>query len=396
MIKLKDILLVFGVFATPFIQLSLTIAGELSLSTSIGKYNIFYTDFFALIIIFLQIFVYKKLEYNKIAYLILLGLFISFISCFVNGYDNWFLRFLIGADFYFYGLLLSVVNFKWEQIRIIRAILLMLFYFVCTQMILISTGLVNMDKGVDMEGLIRFGSTAGSSIQSAFLIFILMAILTFLFKKRSILLFSINAIGTLAIMFSLSRGSILSLVFVFVVYGIIHFKKSKKEIILFMIIMVCSLFVLEKQFRFVSIMEERNVMENITSGRNERWKKTFDVYKQSFLLFGAGNAITPSERSFKSVFESERNLTNSPHNVYLSFLVENGILGIVNFIVLLLVLFRNLLKKKVKLSYHFLFFLSLPLIMMNTEIILRNGIVAFFFWFLFFLLRSTTTKTTRV
>ena len=387
---MKDMLLLICVFLTPCIQLALNISSEISLSTFIGGYNFFYTEIFILFIIFGQIFLFKKLKNNKINVLILLGLLISFLSCWVNGYDNWFSRFLIGIDFYFYGLLLSVVDFNQKQLQVIRYPLLLLFYFICAQMILISTGVVNSDRGgVDMDGLVRFGSTAGSSIQSGFLIFILMALLVLLFTKRSIFI-GIYAMGVYAIAFSLSRGPILSVLFVAGLYALIHLKKYRKQIFLFVIITGVSLFVLEKRYHFLTIMDERNSTEDVTSGRNERWMKTVDIYRQSSFLFGAGSAITPSERMSKSEVTTSVDLLSSPHNIYLSFLVENGLLGIFNLIMLLTVLIKMLIKSKIHLSYPFLTFLSIPLIMMNTEIILRNGVVAFFFWFLFYLLKNKT------
>ena len=392
MIRVKDVLLLLCVFATPFIQLSQNISGELSLSTYIGEFNIFYTEFIALIAIFCQLFFLKKIAHKKILGLILLGLFISFISCFVNEHDDWFLRFCIGADFYIYGLLFAIIDFNWNQLRVIRVFLLLLFYFVCFQIILIATGILNLEKGTEMGVLVRFGSTAGSSIQSAFLIYILMAILALLFKKRFILI-SICVLGVLAIAFSLSRGPILSLMFAFGLYVIFYFKKYRKKIIFFVLIIGCFLFVLEERYGFLSIMEERNASEDVTSGRDERWIKTADIYSQSSFLFGAGNAITPSERLSKSEMTIDPNISSSPHNVYLSFLVENGILGMLNFIVLIIVLVRILIKKKIKPSYSFFVFLSLPLIMMNAEIILRNGVVAFFFWLLFYLLQYTTKNS---
>lgn len=384
----RYILFTLAIITTPIAQIWLTWDKELSLSINLMGYSFFYTEIAYLIILFIYIFFTKRLKNNKINNILLLGLFVSFISCLINGRSEWFLRFLIGADFYIFGLLFMVINLNYNHLKIIKPIVLISFYLICAQQILISLGFIQIEaNGTEFDQIIRFGTTAGSSIQTAYLLLIIIAILILLYHNKYIL-FSIHLLGGVSILLSLSRGPIFSLFIVISLFLIVNLKKLKVIIIIIITLSISLvLFFAEQQIGFLSIIEQRVEVEDVTSGRNTRWETTLNVFSNSSFLFGAGNAITPSERGKRSEFNIEKELANSPHNVYLSYLVENGILGFCIFIWLIILLVKSVIKKRTIFSYSLLIFLILPITYMNTEIILRNGLNAFFFWFLFYLLK---------
>jgi O-antigen ligase len=390
--KIKDILFVLSIFLFLILKLSLNSTGELSISTSIGGLSVFYPELLWFPIILYNAFIAKKRFLNPVSILIFSGLIISFLSCLGNQYHNWLLRFFIGIDFYWTGFLFCFIDFSKQQIKIIGLFLLACFLFLCTQNILISTGVVHIsDIAVDYGGIIKFGTTAGSANQTGYVLLLLLAILLLIIKNRMFLIIVIIA-GSISICFTLARGPILSLLAVSCAYGLLKFKKQRGKILFSVLFLLLFIFLLEKRYNFVSIMQQRNEVEDITSGRGERWEKTWEIYRHSSAVFGAGNGITPSSRAIYSDFEREPELVCSPHNVYLSFLVENGIFGIIVLVILLIVMSSNIIKRKGIKNYSSLIFLSCPLIMMNTEIVLRNGQVAFLFWFLYRLLVKQEDK----
>lgn len=393
-IGLKDILFVIALFITPILQMSLNWRREKALSVNILGCNFIFTEIFYFVIILSSILFLYRLKFNKLNFLILGGILISLLSCYSNNYNNWYSRFLVGMDFYICGLLFSLIRFKEKYVRIIKPILLLTFFFVAFQQILVSLGFVHVDSGnvestgAAGESIIRYGTTIGSVNQTGYLLLILMGIFVKILNNKYLIL-GVIVIGSLSILLTLSRGPILSLAIVIVSYLFINFKNKKTKI---GILLLCVFIILlENQFGVLTSIMERNNTPDITSGRDYRWERTLKIYENSSFFLGAGNAITPSEKQLMSEIPVEKEISSSPHNIYLSYLVENGIFGLIIFLSLIIYLLFSLYKKKPKIDFSLLIFTILPITLMNTEIILRNSIVAFFFWFLYTILINQET-----
>lgn len=387
-IKLRDRWFVAALFLTPLLQIGLNWGREKSLSIDILGCNFIVTEFFWFLLVLGAIFLHKR-GFKKITFLICGGLLISFLSCLANGYNNWFSRFLVGSDFYVCGLLFSLITIEDKHFRLIRPVLFFAFCFIALQQIFVSLGFVRVDSGnvisneMSADTIIRYGTSVGSVNQTGYLLFILMGILLKILRNKYYVVLVI-ILGALSIFLTLSRGPILSLSVIAVIYLLLNIKDKRVQV---GVLILYSVFVIaENRIGVISAIAERNETTDITSGREDRWGKSIDIYRKSSFFWGAGNGITPSEKGLMSEISTEREIRCSPHNVYLSYLVENGIFGLILFVSLVIYLLLTIYKKKPKIDYTLLTFVILPVTLMNTEIILRNSIIAFFFWLLYVLI----------
>jgi O-antigen ligase len=201
-------------------------------------------------------------------------------------------------------------------------------------------------------------------------------------------------LGLLGCIFTLSRGPILSFLILLFLYNI---KFIRSNLLTFRTFIISALFLtllnqINSNYNVIDIIQNRVGSENITSSRNIKWFETIEIFNENSFFFGAGSNIVPMQRSLLSNVELNKNLASSPHNFYLSFLVENGFFGLLLIIILMIKLFFSTLSLKnvnrlSKLTYLILFFT-----LTNLELSLRNGVTSFLFWFLFFYLINLDFK----
>jgi O-antigen ligase len=324
--------------------------------------------------------------------MLIFGIMLSFLSGILNQNSFWFLHFIISLDFFFYGVLFCSFTLKPIHIKVLKQLLLFYFIYNCAQQVLVPLGVVTVETNYnygDYGGIVRIGTSIGSSIASGYFILIMSGILIYLYKDNKIMKNIVKIIAGVAILLTLSRGPIISFVLVMIIDLVSRVSfKSLTAIGL----VVCGIYFLNLESNVMNIIKNRFLSEDVTSGRDTRWDKTIDVYKSNSVLIGAGNNLVPIQRSALSGVAPVVGKTTSPHNFYLSFLVETGALGLFNILVLMSFLFIYSYKLRNTEMYPKFTFLVLFLTLVNLEIILRDGLFAFLFWLFFFILDFEVRK----
>ncbi|WP_297092252.1 O-antigen ligase family protein [uncultured Draconibacterium sp.] len=396
---LLNSILIFLILLTPILQWTFPWGIESMLSFKILDYNLFYTEVIYFPIIFFNILKGSFDKTRKIIIILLtIGVFLSFLSGLGNQNNNWFSHFLISLDFFFYGLLFCSFTIKTEHIRVLKIILLFYFTYICIQQVLVPLGIINIETAHrlrDQGGIYRIGSTIGSSIGSGYFLLILSGILVYLYNSHELIKNGIKLLTAIAILLTLSRGPILSFLIVIFIDNrryLVNSLCSPKSILL-VFFLIAFITYLNKNYYVLDILTYRFQAEDVTSGRDDRWSHTFDIYKNNSILLGAGNNLIPLQRAKLSELEPIKTKASSPHNFYLSFIVEIGAFGLLLVLMLMAFLFLTVLKNKRIETYPKYVFLITFITLANLEVILRDGIIVFVFWLLFFLLDYESGKS---
>jgi len=392
-IFLLDAIFILLLFATPVLQWTFPWGIESNFSFNLNGVSFYYTELFYLLIIFKIFYLKKKNGKVKGIILILLsfGVFTSFISALGNNNPNWISNFFISLDFYFYGILFCLIKLKVNHLKIIRYVVLFYFFYVAAQQFLVPTGLIQIETSTSLKdagGIYRIGTSIGSPIATGYFILMMSGILLLLFKNKT-LKKTILITTFLVTLLTLSRGPILS--FVLVIF-IVYIKKVKTlflslKFYFFIFLLLFGLNSLNKKFSVLDIIELRFAAENVTSNRDSKWTETLDIYKKNSIALGAGNNLVPLQRALLSKAKAVEGKTSSPHNFFLSYLVETGLIGLVCILALMMYLFYQIFKTKNVDTYSKYTFLILFVTLINLELNLRNGVISFIFWFLFFLIK---------
>jgi len=336
----------------------------------------------------------RRKIHKPLIVLALLGLYYLLVNCLlkVEPIETALLNFYGGSDFFLFLFIYSLYPLESKHIKIVRWPLLFGWSCICLEIFMFST--VFTYRG--LEGYQRFGeiarisTTIGAATGSGIVVFILGAILYQSFINRKIMSISIIAITSLAIAFTLSRGSLLAQVLFLVAVIAKHFMpfnfKKVLQAVLALIMMSIVLIWVNNSINIYSSIEER--FENgiksgdITSGREDRWSKTIDYISQDPILGNGSCFLLPYERA--RYLDVKTHNYFSPHNSYLLSLVDYGWIGFaIFFIVIIYIAFLV-----PRTSYFSLLNISLLLnifILMNVEVVFFNNqyFVPFFFLFLF-------------
>lgn len=391
--KLLDAIFILLFFATPVIQWTLPFGIESNFSFNLNGVSFYYTELFYLLLIFKVFNPNKKNGRVKgiISILLSLGVIVSFISAIGNNNPNWISNFFVSLDFYFYGFLFYLIKLKENHLKIIRYVLLFYFCYVAAQQLLVPTGLIQIETShslKDAGGIYRIGTSIGSPIATGYYTLIMSGILLLLFKNK-ILIRTILITTFIVTLFTLSRGPILTFLLVILITNINKVKKLffSFKFYFFILLLFLGLNSLNQKYNVLKIIELRFNAENVTSNRDSKWTETFDIYKKNSIAFGGGNNLVPLQRALLSKAKPVKGKSSSPHNFYLSYLVEIGLIGLVCVVALMMYLFYQIIKTKNVDTYSKYTFLILFVTLVNLELNLRNGVISFIFWFLFFLIK---------
>lgn len=293
-------------------------------------------------------------------------------------------RIILSAQFFFPFILFHDIDFDNKVYKTIKVFLLFLLSIIILQVYLFAFGIIqnqNPNDVVDQIGdFIRRGTTAGSSNFTGHIIILLFGSI---FSLLNIKIKSILWILTIiAVFLTGTRGAMLGILLISIIYLLRN--KNIKQIIYISTIIFLLFTILNTKFHFIEILTLRNVEaltnSDISSGRFERWENTISILNSDRYnyIFGIGGANTP----YFDENWSKIPIKSSPHNVYISILLENGFLGLILFIIILLYLFSNI---KVKKSFEFISLIICTIISFNTEVIVRSWLFVFFYWLLYYI-----------
>lgn len=363
---------------------------ETSLTFSFLDYPLFLPE----ILFFFLPFLWKPAYGRNWKFVVLgvIGLFYLFINCLINDIPTLYHNFIGGTDFFICFIILGFFPISFEQLMVVRKLLLITFLLVCAQVILFSSGILSYsgangstDDLQEIGSLIRFKTSAGSAIKTGFILLILSSLLHSLYYQQKYFRSGILLLALVAIAMTLSRGPLIVFLvfFIYITRKIItSFFKGKflRHFPLYIIggfLIVLAMIKLDSALgisrSFMARIDGNAISNDVTSGRDIRYQYALDIIKDN-LLFGAGSGNTkPYERtgSIEITSKSYDKYHLSPHNSYLLFLADYGLIGFLIFVLIFIQVFKVAFKYK-KLNSINLCLLSIVILSMNTEIIFLN------------------------
>src|SRR5690625_724847 len=197
--------------------------------------------------------------------------------------------------------------------------------------------------------------------------------------ERILFLF-VTLMNLILIIATSARSILIAIFFLIILWTVLKFKRSLFNRLIYIVlagnILFIGLYVFLSYIRLGAILNDwsRSIFnKNLFSGRTEIW---IEVMKKVIEkpVFGYGIGVKPSHIT---------HLKLTTHNMYLQFLMEFGIVGLILFILLLISIWRLLMKR----IDHFVvrwsscFMLSI-LVYLSFELTLfqNNYSIAFFQW----------------
>lgn len=241
-----------------------------------------------------------------------------------------------------------------------------------------ATGNDLTNEQLAVAGVFRVSTTAGAATGTAAVICLLGILLTSFYKfseKTKVVLF---VTCTIAIFLSMSRGAAISwsLYALLLLYS--NYIKKKKSSTRIKAILVAFFIGIALFYSgvFNPIYERTEQIEDITTGRESRFEAGFDVFMESS-GFGVGAAQVFPDKSISKVIHA--GFWMAPHNTYLIYLAEMGILGFL----LIIFLYYQMAKRLKYDSAVSIMFLVVLLINLNTEGCFVNSefLALFFFYY---------------
>jgi O-antigen ligase len=324
-----------------------------------------------------------KIKFDIIDYFICLFFLSSLISTLINIKDVGYFIFLKSIlDFRFALFILMIRNlikYKFINIKIL---------FITA---LISTSFLSLDiiyqhiNGQDLfgnkpfdgrfNGIFEHEAIAGSYMQKFFLISLLFILLSNLKNKFIFLTIFINILG-IGVLLSLDRMPFL--IYLFALIILIILLKKYRLILISNILIILIFFTLlfenydlvnnrykslNNEFNFYKInlflkkSNNDNTKINIT---NENFLRGdyFKIYKSAYYIWLEDPIIGSGIKSFtincNKLLLQKNNLTCSshPHNIYLEILTNQGLVGLSIFMILIILLINNFIKKLYLQSYE--------------------------------------------
>lgn len=387
--KYKNMIITFFLVIVPLIKL--TIPGRYS---SVLTYNILGYPFYVFDFIYVLLGLYaivvalveKKDKYDKISILLLLCLLCVFVSNFAIYREDLLLYFFLGSDFFLFGLVLSRYSGRLKAYNKIMILFVVVFLYLCGQIILYSAGIIaySGDLVGSAETYLRFRTTAGDPNKTAIVIILLLGIILIYERKVKNIFFYI-ILAFFAEILTGSRGAIITLLICLVFYYFIEIKEIKVKIYVLAIVLGL-IFIFSNTTGILENLIERSYeisdSGDFTTGRSVRWGDSFEIFKNSSFLFGSGTGSTSIQRLIDMGNESR--ILVSPHNFYLSYLVDNGVLIIMLIVYLMYCIVRNVLLSQKRLSAYF--FIGIVFISMNMETVIRHAELSILFWLYYYFL----------
>lgn len=255
------------------------------------------------------------------------------------------------------------------------------------EVILYSTGILvyTTATGADLTaglyatgGIMRISTTVGAATGTALIVLMLGCVVSGYYKMSSFMTYAIFVIVSVTLLFTISRGSIMS----WVLYlASCSFRKVKQlsltSIMLYSIVLVVSLSLLNSLGVFEPLANRMDTTQgDISSGRSELNNEAIElIYRFDYLGVGVGNVYPDKIIQYKygKIIPNYIGM----HNIYLTYMAEIGIIGLI-----MLLLFYSILMIQIGIKKHPTSFaiVCIMLINFNTEAIFVNQeYIALFF-----------------
>ena len=311
--------------------------------------------------------------------LIKLLLFIQLIAVFwgvlLNRYNHT-LAFLLSGNYYFYAFFIGICFSISEGQRywISR------FFSICVillslEVLLYSSGILTSYQGTELTtdledygGIERISTTAGAATGTAcdLYLMIVLCMMTTSNKKRRLFVF---AIGFVALLLTVSRGGIFAMFF-YLAFSIIDRMKNtrhKSKIVVTTIVALGVIYYVRLFNPFLDRLQVKNESSDMSSGREALAAMTLNNYYQNadVLALGLGFAnVYPSTEIQHAGYIPT--WPGAPHNMYVLTLAEQGWLGLLLTVWIILIILFSVRKNKT------LLFSLIPvfLILYNTETVI--------------------------
>jgi len=317
-----------------------------------------------------------KIQFDLLDYLILIFFLLSLISTLINikilGFFIFFKSILDLRFVLFFFIIRNLIKFKFVETKILFFTTLICTIFISLDIIyqhIIGQDLFG-NKVFDgrFNGTFGHEAIAGSYIQKFFLISLLCIILSNLNSKFTFLIFFINILGV-GILLTLDRMPFLVYLFTLFIL-IVLFKKNRLLFFSSLLIILLIFTFLFKNYdpiknRYNSLNNEINfskIINFLKENNDEKSKININnekilagdyskIYKSAYYLWLEKPIIGYGVKSFEinchKLLIENKSLTCSthPHNIYLEVIINQGLLGFVIFVVLIILLVNNFIKK---------------------------------------------------
>ena len=356
--------LVFPLFSRWFLPSSL----EMPLTVTVFFIPFYLPNILLFVFPFIAI---RNVENRNAALKIIIGLqcFLCIIGALFSTYSN-IVASLFNGLLYFYALSLAL-NFTLTapQCEILKKVLLISLILFSLEIFLFATGIVAFSaiQGTEISGIFRISTTAAAATGSAGLVFMLGVIVFYFYEKR-IWGYIALAMTLISILLLSTRGALLAFCIFIVLYLFKYIKKSFKTFLK----LFCSLsllFIIAYKLGYIDPIMERmqqSIEEHdVTSGRDvliDNVLTDFNENNNPITGLGIGNVYPTKDVRICNIVPS---FSGAPHNTYILVLAEQGVLGILFFV---LFWFITLIKTRNK-EILFPALLAVVLILFNVETI---------------------------
>jgi len=255
-------------------------------------------------------------------------------NIFMNVFSNTFI---------FAALYLGLFHkFSQFQIELIKPFCIIGLLIIAIQIIVFAMGLVNYDMGdlgSEFAGIYRVYTTAGESNGSGDIVGLLMLFLLMILKDPRVKI-AIVFISTVAVFFTISRSPIIMIVLSFMFFWLKYFRKKIKYNLLVSIIIV-GLVLLDVFDPIIERNRNKSIDGDITSGRDVLIEKVIEnVRNENGQLFGLG--IGNVYQTTEVIYSKEKMpYPGAPHNSYVLLYAEQGLVGLLIFIVIIVAFLKR-------------------------------------------------------
>jgi teichuronic acid biosynthesis protein TuaE len=323
----------------------------------------------------------KKINLNKI-FIIFTFLLLFLVNLVIADFSS---QYTISDNFtgfvtLFTGLLLSLCEFnKKEKKEILYTLSILPIISIACGLILSPIGLVNI---IGRGGTALAGASLSTNL--SFFCVISCGASLLLFSKYHYIKFRYLAYFNYFLTFlTLTRGGILAATIIILcdVFPVIKkLLRTPKGMFIFAI--TIALLILPMRYVYIEIAERTfSNGELNTSGRIEAWKYIINMSKNVFLGNGYGYLKTSTDTSIKAF--------TAPHNEYVHFYFEMGIIGSIVMLLILLNIFKISLLENTRQIKKYCIFIIFSFFIYSF---FDNTILNFRYWFPFMLLIGTIKK----
>lgn len=346
--------------------------------------NFYEIPFFATDIVFYFVIVAALFKYGFrlqfVELVIFVGLLFSIISNTLAENNN-VARFFIAGNFYISGLLFSILHIKKDNLVSFKYFFWSIYFFLGIQVFFTAIGVFQFESGVQYEisSYIRRGSTAGPATFTGHL-FVILAAIMLLIENDSKIKLLIFLVTFILVFLTGTRSA----AFALIISASFFYLSNIKKYYVYKLFGLMVIFIIANYiFDFIGTLEARNLSayddSDISSGRFERIDDALGIFTKNVFnsIFGIGGAASPYFYQDSTIIKP----IISPHNQFISVLVENGVIGILIFIILIVHIIFKLIKNK---SIENILLISIILCTFNTEVIGQSYVFSTLFWIYYY------------